>query len=414
MSWLPVAILAVVFLLIAVRQVGGFRFRIWQVMCGGAAAVLLTGQIGLQDSIRAIDPGVMVFLFGMFTVGAALEKSGYLYALSHRIFGKAATVDRLVLSLLLVMGILSAFLMNDTLAIIGTPLVIHYARKFGISPQLLLLTLCVAITTGSVMSPIGNPQNLLVAMNSGLANPFVTFFMYLAIPSCCSLLASYIILKRLYREEFGTGKHLVHEDEPVADARLAGLSRWSLVLVGLLAAYVTAGFFIPVLPDLPIPLIGIIAAVPVLLLSGRRAEIIRAVDWRTLLFFAGMFILMESVFNSGVFQSVIDLPGIASPPLLFAASLVLSQFISNVPFVALFLPVLDQAGIPVASAMALAAGSTLAGNLSVLGAASNVIVIQNAEREGETLTFREFLRAGVPVTVVTAGIYLGWLALLPV
>jgi Na+/H+ antiporter NhaD/arsenite permease-like protein len=95
--------------------------------------------------------------------------------------------------------------------------------------------------------------------------------------------------------------------------------------------------------------------------------------------------------------------------MILGTSIVISQFISNVPFVALFQPMIQQAGGTTAQLMALAAGSTLAGNLTILGAASNVIIIQNAEKSGETLTFLEFARVGVPLTIIQVAIYWVWL-----
>ncbi len=88
---IPLAVLAAVFLLVAVRQVGNFRFQIWEIMSLGALAVLLTGQISPGDALRSIDPDVMLFLFGMFVVGGALEESGYLSRLSSRMFARATS-----------------------------------------------------------------------------------------------------------------------------------------------------------------------------------------------------------------------------------------------------------------------------------------------------------------------------------
>jgi Na+/H+ antiporter NhaD/arsenite permease-like protein len=92
---------------------------------------------------------------------------------------------------------------------------------------------------------------------------------------------------------------------------------------------------------------------------------------------------------------------------------VISQFISNVPFVALFQPMILQAGGTSAQLMALAAGSTIAGNLTILGAASNVIIIQNAEKQGQTLTFLEFAAIGIPLTLLQLTVYWAWLSFLP-
>ena len=133
----------------------------------------------------------------------------------------------------------------------------------------------------------------------------------------------------------------------------------------------------------------------------------RKVDWETLVFFAAMFVLMESVWESGFFQSFILLIGgeITRIPVILGLSVAVSQFVSNVPFVALYLPVIARSGESMAALMALAAGSTIAGNLSILGAASNVIIIQNAEKEGETLTFPEFVKIGLPLTMLQVLVY---------
>ena len=112
------------------------------------------------------------------------------------------------------------------------------------------------------------------------------------------------------------------------------------------------------------------------------------IDWTTLVFFVSMFVLMESVWISGTCQELLGKlsPQLGSVPMILTLSIGLSQLISNVPFVALYLPAMGSA-VSQGQLMALAAGSTIAGNLLILGAASNVIIIQNAEKEGETLSF---------------------------
>ncbi|MDD1663144.1 MAG: anion transporter, partial [Methanomicrobiales archaeon] len=168
-----------------------------------------------------------------------------------------------------------------------------------------------------------------------------------------------------------------------------------------------AGFFVGLDTWVSLPLIALLSAFPILAISGRRVEIVRKVDWETLVFFAAMFVLMESVWESGFFQSFILLIGgeISRIPVILGLSVIVSQFVSNVPWVALYLPAITESGQSMAALMALAAGSTIAGNLSILGAASNVIIIQNAEKEGETLTFLDFVRIGLPLTVLQAFVY---------
>jgi Na+/H+ antiporter NhaD/arsenite permease-like protein len=395
--------------MIAVRQIGRFTLRIWQIMLLGALAVLLTGQITPIDALRAINPDVMIFLFGMFVVGEAMADSGYLSCMADRLFLRAKNPDQIILFILFGTGILSAVLMNDTMAIIGTPLVLSLATKWKISKKLLLLSLAMAITTGSVMSPIGNPQNLLVAVNSGMASPFAAFAVWLTVPTIAGLVVAFVVLRLSYAREFSLR---VPEPEPdvVCDDSLFFLTKCSLALILLLAAVnifsSLAGMTMPV----TLPLIAICAAAPVLLFSPRRWGILRSIDWPTLVFFAAMFILMASVWQAGFFQSIVGGSTISSVPVILGTSIIVSQFISNVPFVALFQPVIQQAGGTTAQLMALAAGSTIAGNLTILGAASNVIIIQKAEKNNETLTFFEFAKIGVPVTIVQVIIYWIWLS----
>ncbi|HVP25970.1 MAG TPA: SLC13 family permease, partial [Methanomicrobiales archaeon] len=301
---IPVIVLVLVFLGIAVRRIGRFTLRIWQIMLIGAVAVLVTGQISPSAAARAINLDVMVFLFGMFVVGVALSESGELLRLAGRITRRAANPDQLLLVLVLSFGILSAVLMNDTLAIIGTPLCLYLARANRVSPKLLLLALAFSVTTGSVMSPIGNPQNLLVAVNGPVGDPFITFARYLAIPTALSLVLVYVFLRFAFRGE-DWGKTLEFAGEPVKDERLALLSRASLgVLVALILVKV-AGFFFGLDTPVSLPAIALLSALPVLALSARRVEIVKKVDWETLVFFAAMFILMESVWQSGFFQAFI-------------------------------------------------------------------------------------------------------------
>lgn len=404
-----VIILLVVFVLIAVRKIGRVRLQIWQIMLAGAAAALATGQIAPTNALRAINLDVMLFLFGMFVTGRALEDSGYLSHLSYKIFRKAKSTDQLIILVLAVMGLASAFLMNDTLAIIGTPVVLLLARRHGINPKLMLLTLAFAVTIGSVTSPIGNPQNLLIALNGGVANPFVTFFRFLLAPTILSMLAAFLMLKLFFREHFHDTA-LNHSAEPVTDPRLAALARISLVLVLVMVAAKIALVMLAVPFDFKLTYIAFISALPVVVFSPKRFRILREIDWHTLIFFAAMFVLMESVWRSGFFQRGIESMrlDITSGGMILGVSIVLSQLISNVPLVALYLPVLAHAGAGTAQMMLLAAGSTIAGNLTILGAASNVIIIQNAERRsGETITFLDFLKIGLPLTILNALTY--WL-----
>ncbi|OGO00230.1 MAG: anion transporter [Chloroflexi bacterium RBG_13_51_52] len=404
--------LGVVFVLIAVRQVGNVRFRIWQIMLLGALVVLVSGQITPGKALQAINADVMLFLFGVFTIGQALEESGYLGHLASKMFRRAHSLHSLVLFILFGMGLLSALLMNDTLAIVGTPVVLSLASKTNTQPKILLLSLAFAVTIGSVMSPIGNPQNLLIALNSDVPNPFITFWKYLLVPTLVNLFIAYLLLRLFYRKHFD-GRPLEHASEEIKDVRLAFLSRTSLILLGVLIITRIVIVLVGIDIDFKLTYIALVAALPIFLYLPMRPGILKRLDWSTLVFFAAMFVLMRSVWDSGYFQSAIEATNVdlTSTGMIMGVSVVLSQLLSNVPLVALYLPMLNHAGASIGGMMALAAGSTIAGNLTILGAASNVIIIQNAEKKGgSTLTFFEFVRIGVPLTIINVGIY--WLFLL--
>jgi Na+/H+ antiporter NhaD/arsenite permease-like protein len=409
---IPIIVLAIVFVLIATRRIGNIRLQIWQVMLFGAIAVLVTGQISPVNALLSINPDVILFLFGMFIVGEALIESGYLSHLAYRLFKRAKSPDQLLLTVLFGMGIAAAFLMNDTLAIIGTPVVLLLAKQCRVPPKLMLLTLAFAVTIGSVMSPIGNPQNVLIAINGNVANPFVTFFRFLLLPTMVNLFLAFILLRLFYKQDLKSCT-IEHSEEPVKDHKLALLSKVSLVLIVILVTAKIIIVFLNIPIDFRLTYIALIPAVPIIILSPRRVEIIKKIDWRTLVFFVAMFVLMESVWESGFFQSVIaglNL-NITSVVGILMISALLSQLISNVPLVALYLPMLMNAGASTKELMALAAGSTVAGNLFILGAASNVIIIQNAEKKyGETITFLDFAKIGVILTAANLLVY--WLFLL--
>ena len=401
-------VLVVVFSLIAIRQVGSLKLQIWQIMLFGALCVALLGQISPEEAARAVNLDVMIFLAGMFIIGEAMQESGYLLHLSNSIFQRAKNLDQLLLLILFGIGFLSALLMNDTLAVIGTPIVLYFARAQNISPKLLLLTLAVAVTTGSALSPIGNPQNLLIAVDGELANPFLVFIQYLFLPTVVNLLLAYLLLRFLFKDQF-LKRPLEIRQEQIADTNLASLAKISFILLIVLIFAKIAAVLLGVGAEFRLTYIALISALPILLFSSRRLEVVRKIDWPTLVFFAAMFILMESVWKSGIFQSAMSSSQVSltSVPAILVISVLFSQLISNVPFVALCLPLMVNPSNQ--ELMALAAGSTIAGNLFILGAASNVIIIQSAERSGETLTFLEFARVGVPLTALNIIVY--WLFL---
>jgi Na+/H+ antiporter NhaD/arsenite permease-like protein len=406
---IPIIILALVFLLIIIRKVGHVNFKVWQIMTLGALAVLITGSISLIDALKSINLEVMLFLFGMFVIGQAFEDSGYLSYISYHFFKRARNLDSILLFIIFGAGIGSALFMNDTLAIVGTPLMLLMATQHKFNAKILLLALAFSITIGSVLSPIGNPQNLLIATN--MKNPFIDFLKVLAIPTVINLFALYFLLKMFYKESFHN-KKLIHEEQKIKNPSLARVANISLFIVIFLILAKISLYFLGI--DFNLVYIAIIGALPVLIyrVFAKRFHIMRKLDWHTLIFFASMFILMESVWMTGFFQELIENTKInlTNTSAILSISTILSQFISNVPLVALYLPILLHSGITTAGLLALAAGSTIAGNLTILGAASNVIIFAKAERHGgPEITFWDFFKIGLPLTIINLIVYWAFL-----
>ncbi len=376
-------------------------------MLAGAVAVILTGEITPEKALVSINSEVMIFLFGMFIIGEAVSASGILAQVSDYICQTARTPDQMLFLFIGLMAAASAVLMNDTVAIIGTPLALALARRYHIHSRIMLLVLCFALTTGSVPSPIGNPQNLLITTYWHPENPFLSFASGLLIPTLLCLGLIFIFMRCKCRENDGTA-YSVPVTLQIQDFRFYIATILSLVTLCMFLAIRIIGISSEI-NRIPLGIIALFAALPVLIVAKQRVILIQRIDWRTLIFFAAMFVLMQSVYDSGYFQSSVSFGDLTTVPLILTMSILLSQFISNVPFIALFQPVITASGISVASMLALSAGSTIAGNLTILGAASNVIVIQQAEIAGVVISSRDFLKVGIPLTLLQSTVYAIWL-----
>jgi Na+/H+ antiporter NhaD/arsenite permease-like protein len=145
----------------------------------GAGLLVGLQVISIEQAFKAINLNVIIFLFGMFSIVSALDRSGVLRYVATKMLSKANNdVNSILLVFIIGLGILSAFLVNDTIALPGIPL-IHVSRQIGIRPTVLFIALAFGVSIGSAITPIGNPQNLLTAIQSGISLPFLTFMKWL-------------------------------------------------------------------------------------------------------------------------------------------------------------------------------------------------------------------------------------------
>ncbi len=407
LHYLPIGIFVVVYTLIALRNFHRFKIPIWTIMLAGAVAMIFSGALPLQDAYAAINLDVIFFLLGMFSIVAAMDLSGLLEYLTARMLRLSRTPQRALALVLFGMGLLSAFLVNDTLALTATPIMLGLSKQMRIKPGVLLITLALGVTIGSAMTPVGNPQNLLIALSSGIPNPMLDFLYYLVPPTIIGLVVTFLILRFYYRkdlaksaEDFGTIPL-----PPIKDGRLARLSAY-------VAGIVVAGFFLVgvaqlfgVQGNINLGTVSLFGATIVYLLSTRRREILESVDWGIIIFFMSLFIVVQGFWDSNALQSLLlYLPAlnpsdiVVSLGVIILASLIFSQLLSNVPFVAVYIKAMQAAGFTgtnVKAWVALAGASTLAGGLSLLGAASNVIILEAAESRGSGFSSLEFSKPTV-------------------
>jgi len=392
--------------------------------------------IGLEAAFKSINLDVIGFLFGMFSIVTALDKSGVLRLVAIKMLSRANSPDSLLLIFVVGMGILSAFLVNDTIALLGIPLIVYISKQVGIRPLVLLIALAFGISVGSTMTPIGNPQNLLIAIQSGISLPFITFVVHLTIPTLFNLFSTYFILRMYFKKDLvllnGTRyREISHDSHTIAatplnheaispiieNPRLAKIS--SAILLITIAGFIISEFlhFLHI-ASVGLSVIALLDAGALYLVSGSdRKDILRRVDYSVLVFFAAMFVVTSALWSSGAISMIMSHIPSPNPNNIFqsnavisAVSILLSQILSNVPFVALYNFVMLNNGFGgdahVSQWMMLASASTIAGNLTILGAASNIIIIDVAESKNlKAFTFVEFLKIGTLVTLTNIGIY---------
>lgn len=415
-EYIALAVFALVYFLIIGRR--QLHVPIWVAMLIGAALMIGLQVISIESAFESINLDVIAFLFGMFSIVTALDRSGVLRLAAIKMLSKARSPASLLMVLVIGMGLLAAFLVNDTIALLGVPLVIYIARYLAIRPAVLLMALAFGVTVGSTMTPIGNPQNLLIAIESGISLPFTTFIIYLAVPTLVNLFITWYILKIYFQKELlqiGNKPHVIVQENTIADPRYAKLSV-SILLITIVGFVISEILHFIHITMFSLSIITMLGAAALYALSSDRREIIKNVDYSVLVFFAAMFVFTSALWSSGAVPMIMEYMPNPDPNDIFqsnaiisAVSILLSQVLSNVPFVALYNFVMFENGFTNADVdqwMMLAAASTIAGNLTILGAASNIIIIEAAEsRNVKAFTFLEFFKIGSLITLVNVAVY---------
>jgi len=398
-------IFGLTYLALAIGKIPGLRTDRAGIALIGAAAMLASGSIALPEAARAVDYETEILLFGMMVVVAHLQISGFFAAATGRIAARFASPTALLAVTIALSGVLSAFLVNDVVCVALTPLVLDLARRLRRPPIPYLVGLATASNVGSVATITGNPQNIIIGSLSHIS--YLRFAARLAPVAAIGLVLTFAVVALVYRGS------LAAADEGPADDAPAPRVHPRLLVKSLIVTLATVGLFFA---GFPIALVALLAAGVLLLERVRPEKVYHAVDWPLLVMFAGLFVVVHAfevtvVRTWGIerWHALLDSPVV----MVSGLSVVLSNLVSNVPAVLLFKPLMaamaddrrEQAWL------ALSMSSTLAGNLTVLGSVANLIVVEGARRAGTALGFVEYLKVGVPLTILTTLVGVAWLAL---
>jgi Na+/H+ antiporter NhaD/arsenite permease-like protein len=387
---------------IAAGDLPPFRFNRATLALIGAILVLLFGVLTPNAAYAAIDWNTLSLLFAMMVFTTHLRLAGFFDLAGQALARSSRSPGWFLAILLLASALLSALFINDTVVLLLTPLIIRVTLAGGLNPLPFLMGLAVSANIGSMATPIGNPQNILIASTAGLG--FGDFLGALTVPAIVSLAVAWGLIVLVYRKSW---RGAVQPLPP----RPPRIHRALLVKCAVALAVMLTGFML----GWPLALAAL-AGAAVLLVTRRvnPGKVLAHIDGSLLLLFSGLFIVTRAVESTHGFQALLAWarPLLSENLGLFSAlSALLSNLISNVPAVMVLKPLIPGLADPHRAWIALAAASTLAGNLTLFGSVANLIVAESARRAGITLGFVEYLKVGLPLALASIAITAWWLIL---
>ena len=442
--WVGLGILIFVYAMIITEVV----HRTLAAAVGGLAAIFalnhykVGGALTLAETTTLIEWETIGLLLGMMVMVGIISHTGVFEWFAVQAYKKSnGNVWTLVVILCSVTAVLSAFLDNVTTMLLLTPVTIQLARVLDLNPIPLLISEVLFSNIGGAATMIGDPPNIIIgsmmsesaiekAGYSNLASDgvaFNDFIIELAPGILLTIVPTFMMLKWMYAEEF-SGERIrdVEELEAKYGVKDAKMLKASGTILGL----VILGFFLNPILHIPVSWVALIGAVVMLLVTERHLleEPLEKVEWTTLIFFAGLFVLIHSLQHLGVISWIGDQVESAisyfSAEYQFVAALVIilwvsaiaSAFIDNIPYTITMIPVVlqisDSLGLDLGPLIwALAFGACLGGNGTLIGASANVVTAGMSEEAGYPISFNEFFRAGFPVMLMTVTIITGYIVM---
>lgn len=372
----------------------------------GAVLMFVFGVLTPRPAIDSIDFTTLVLLFSMMLIVASLHLSGFFQWVT-RLAIDHLSAARLLPGVIFVSGVLSAFLVNDIVCLVMAPLILGLCKRMKLRPVPYLLALATASNIGSTATIAGNPQNILIGSVSAIS--YRTFLAHLGPVALLGLFADWALLHWIHLRN---GNSVGESDAPTSP--LAKASRKPEMHPGF-AVVVTLGVLSGFLAGFPPALVAACGGALLLMQRNQPPKVIyEDVDWSLLMLFLGLFLILGGAERAGITRQLLAAAehlNLHNSVIFAAVVTLLSNLVSNVPAVMLLKGLIPQFPDPQNTWLMLAMTSTLAGNLTITGSVANIIVVEKARGEAH-IGFLEYMKIGVPVTVVTLAIGLLWLRFL--
>jgi Na+/H+ antiporter NhaD/arsenite permease-like protein len=407
--------------LVAYALIASERFDRTLIALLGGLLVVVLGIIDQHEAFAAIDFNVIFLLAGMMVIASGLSRTGFFeYVAGRAIHASKGDPYRLLIVLAILTAFLAAVLDNVTTVVLLTPVTLSLARTLRVSPLPYLLSQIFASNIGGTATLIGDPPNILIGSAAGL--DFVDFLVHLA-PVVLIIMAGFVVLmRRSFRgsmeDDANRLDRLSHLD-PAAAIKDRRLMTRALVVLGL----TIVGFLFHSALGLEAATIAMLGATVLMIVGPLDPhDALREIEWNTLFFFVGLFMLIEAVVHvgivGGIAEALADATGgrldLATMGILWFSAIA-SAIVDNIPYTATAIPIvqglIDSGLTGDVLWWSLALGACLGGNLTIVGASANIVVANLAARDGHPITFWQFFRYGFAVVVmslVVSTVYL-WL-----
>ncbi len=425
---MPVAAIAITVFVIAYILIASDRINKTLVALCGAAVILALTILDAEDAFfsheTGIDWNVIFLLFGMMIIVGVLRQTGVFEYVAIWAAKRAnGSPLRIMILLVLVTAVASALLDNVTTVLLIAPVTLLVCERLAINPIPFLIAEVLASNIGGASTLVGDPPNIIIASRAGLT--FNDFLVHMAPIVVIVLIVFIALVPLIFRGSFDVDPARVadvmtlNEREAIRDPRL--LIKCGAVLVAVFAAFI--GHSILHIEPSVVALLG--AGVLVLISKLEQRDYLGSVEWETLLFFAGLFVMVGALVKTGVVEelgrSATELTGgngLLTAMLILGISAPVSGIIDNIPFTATMTPIVGELSASVSGLShpdvlwwALALGADFGGNLTAIGASANVVMLGIARRADYPISFWEFTRKGALITVVSialSAVYL-WL-----